>query len=112
MTGIGGISKASREQLARVLRDSRETITVEQAATSLGISSNRGVQETYPMGTARMGIEESDVASTCPCRWNPALPKLRLKIPGLLRTNSTRPAIWEDGPPQSIGILQSRFSVL
>jgi predicted transcriptional regulator of viral defense system len=40
MTGIGGISKASREQLSRVLRDCRETITVEQAATSLGISSN------------------------------------------------------------------------
>lgn len=40
MTGVGGISKASREQLSRVLRDSRETISVEQAATSLGISSN------------------------------------------------------------------------
>jgi predicted transcriptional regulator of viral defense system len=40
MTGVGGISKASREQLSRVLRDSRETISVEQAATSLSISSN------------------------------------------------------------------------
>jgi len=37
---VGGISKASRELLARVLRDSRETISVEQAAASLGISTN------------------------------------------------------------------------
>jgi predicted transcriptional regulator of viral defense system len=40
MTGVGGISKASREQLSRVLRDSREIISVEKAASSLGISSN------------------------------------------------------------------------
>lgn len=40
MTGVGGISRASREQLARVLRDCREIISVEQAATSLSISSN------------------------------------------------------------------------
>jgi predicted transcriptional regulator of viral defense system len=40
MAVVGGISKASREQLSRVLRDCRETISVEQAATSLGILSN------------------------------------------------------------------------
>jgi len=40
MKAIGGLSRSSREQLARVLRDSKEAVTVQQAATSLGISSN------------------------------------------------------------------------
>jgi predicted transcriptional regulator of viral defense system len=40
MKSIGGLSRSSREQLARILRDSKEAITVEQAATSLGISNN------------------------------------------------------------------------
>jgi predicted transcriptional regulator of viral defense system len=45
MKGIGGISRASREQLARVLRDSKEAITVERAATSLGISNNEAARK-------------------------------------------------------------------
>ena len=45
MKTVGGLSRGSREQLARVLRDSKEAITVEQAATSLGLSSNEAARK-------------------------------------------------------------------
>jgi predicted transcriptional regulator of viral defense system len=45
MKAIGGLSRRSREQLARVLRDSKEAISVEQAAKSLGLSSNEAARK-------------------------------------------------------------------
>jgi predicted transcriptional regulator of viral defense system len=45
MKSFGGLSRSSREQLSRVLRDSKEAITVEQAATSLGVSSNEAARK-------------------------------------------------------------------
>jgi predicted transcriptional regulator of viral defense system len=45
MKAVGGLSRRSREQLARVLRDSKEAISVEQAATSLGLSSNEAARK-------------------------------------------------------------------
>jgi predicted transcriptional regulator of viral defense system len=38
MGTVAGLSKASREQLARVLRNARDAITIDQASASLGLS--------------------------------------------------------------------------
>lgn len=45
MGDIGGLSKESREKLGRVLRKARGTISVEQAAASLGLSTKEAAKK-------------------------------------------------------------------
>ena len=42
---VAGLSKASREQLTRVLRDARDVVTIEQASSSLGISRKEAARK-------------------------------------------------------------------